>query len=64
MKWQVGEKVAVEQQETKRKPKAYVCNNTAEWDFESLDDAMEFRELRLTGWKGNALDYYKWKEEE
>lgn len=64
MKWQVGEKVAVEEPQKKQKPKAYVCNNTAEWDFKSLDDAMEFRELRLTGWKGNALDYYKWKEEE
>lgn len=63
MKWQVGEKVQIETQD-KPKPKAYVCGNTAEWDFKSLDDAMEFRELRLSGWRGNALDFYKMKEEE
>ena len=34
------------------------------WEFKSLDDCMEFRELRLTGWKGNAEDFYRWKEEE
>ena len=34
------------------------------WEFESVDDCMEFRELRQTGWKGNALDFYRWKEEE
>lgn len=45
-------------------PKAYVCGNTAEWDFKTLDDAMEFREMRKSGWKGNAIDFYKWKEEE
>ena len=48
----------------KEKPKAYVCGNTAEWDFKTLDDAMEFREMRKSGWEGNAIDYYKWKEEE
>ena len=41
---------------------AYIKNNS--WEFKSLDDCMEFRELRLTGWKGNAEDFYKWKEEE
>lgn len=34
------------------------------WEFKSLDDCMEFRELRQTGWKGDAVDFYKWKEEE
>lgn len=33
------------------------------WDFDSLDDCMEYAELRKTGWKGNAQDFYKWKEE-
>jgi hypothetical protein len=41
---------------------AYIKNNS--WEFKSLDDCMEFRELRLAGWKGNAEDFYKWKEEE
>ena len=41
---------------------AYIKNNS--WEFKNLDDCMEFRELRLTGWKGNAEDFYKWKEEE
>lgn len=46
-------------------------NGTAEaytldhpWEFKSLDDCMEFRELRKSGWRGNAADFYKWKEEE
>lgn len=64
MKWKVGEKVAVEAPQEKQKPKAYVCGNTAEWEFESLDDAMEYREMRLSGWKGNAIDFYKLKEED
>lgn len=34
------------------------------WEFKSLDDCMEFRELRQTGWRGNAEDFYRWKEEE
>ena len=46
------------------KPKAYVMNNTAEYEFKSLDDAMEYREMRLSGWKGNAVDFYKLKGEE
>lgn len=41
---------------------AYVLNNN--WEFKSLDDCMEFRELRKSGWRGNAADFYKWKEEE
>lgn len=46
-------------------------NGTAEaytldksWEFKSLDDCMEFRELRKSGWRGNAEDFYRWKEEE
>ena len=38
--------------------------NTAEWEFESLDDAMEFREWRLAGNKGNAIDFYKEREDD
>lgn len=34
------------------------------WEFESLDDCMEFRELRRGGWRGNAQDYYRLKAEE
>lgn len=34
------------------------------YNFKSLDDCMEYRELRATGWRGNADDFYKWKEEE
>lgn len=62
LKIKVG--TTVEADPTKPKPKAYVCGNTAEWDFKTLDDAMEFRDMRKSGWKGNAIDYYKWKEEE
>ena len=40
----------------------YIKNNS--WEFDSLDDAMEFRELRATGWRGNAGDFYRWKGEE
>lgn len=45
-------------------PKAYVLNNSAEWEFDNLDDAMEYKEMRMSGWKGNAIDFYKWKGEE
>lgn len=41
---------------------AYIKHNS--WEFESVDDAMEFRELRKGGWRGNADDYYKWKSED
>lgn len=34
------------------------------WEFKSLDDCMEFRELRQSGWKGDAEDFYRWKEDE
>ena len=40
----------------------YALDNT--WQFESLEDIMEFRELRKNGWRGNAKDYYEWKGEE
>lgn len=67
MKWKVGTKelITYKLNEPEEKPgKAYVLGNSAEWEFKSLDDAMEFREMRLSGWKGNAIDFYKWKEEE
>ena len=41
---------------------AHTLNNA--WEFKSLDDCFEFRELRRSGWRGNAEDFYKWKEEE
>ena len=41
---------------------AFILNNA--WEFKSLDDCMEFRELRRSGWRGNAIDFYKWKEDE
>lgn len=63
LKIKVGSVVKAEEP-PKPKPQAYVNNNTAAWDFKSLDDAMEYREMRLSGWKGNAIDFYKWKEEE
>lgn len=64
MKIKVGEKVEIVEPEEPGKASAYVCGNSMEWEFKSLDDAMEFREMRLSGWKGNAMDFYKWKEEE
>lgn len=33
-------------------------------EFESLDDAMEYAELRKTGWKGSIDDFYKWRDED
>ena len=68
MKWKVGTKelitYAPQQEAPQEKPgKAYVLGNSAEYEFKTLDDAMEFREMRLSGWKGNAIDFYKWKEE-
>lgn len=41
---------------------AYIKHNS--WEFKSVEDAMEYRELRSTGWRGNADDFYRWKEEE
>ena len=32
-------------------------------EFDSLDDAMDYAELRKTGWRGSIDDYYRWKEE-
>lgn len=40
-----------------------VCDPTVN-DFKSLDDAMEYAELRKTGWHGSVSEFYKWKEEE
>ena len=67
MKWQVGTKESVDEPKSQRHEdcnKAYVNGNSAAWEFESLDDAMEFREWRMAGNKGNAIDFYKEKEEE
>ena len=67
MKWQVGTKETVEEPKPKAHKdcnKAYVCGNSMEWEFESLDDAMDFREWRLAGNKGNAIDYYRYRNEE
>ena len=62
----VGEKECVTEEPKRNNydngtAEAYINNN--QWEFKSLDDCMEFRELRLTGWKGNAEDFYKWKED-
>ena len=35
-----------------------------EWEFENVDDCMEFRELRKGGWRGTATDFYRMKEED
>lgn len=32
-------------------------------DFDSLEDAMEYAELRDTGWRGSVNEFYKWKYE-
>ena len=37
----------------------YILDNG--WKFASLDDCMEYRELRKTGWKGDIVDFYEWK---
>ena len=34
------------------------------WDFKTVEDCMEYRELRATGWRGDALDFYKWRDED
>lgn len=66
LKWRVGkeEDVVTEKPKEKPIPKAYVMGNQAEWEFESLDDAMAFREWRLAGNKGNAIDFYRYEREE
>ena len=53
MRWQVGTKEIVQEEPTEDK-----------WNFIDVDDVMEYRELRASGWKGNAADFYKWKEAE
>ena len=40
----------------------YMLNNA--WQFESIDDCMDFRELRKKGWRGSAQDFYALKNEE
>ena len=40
----------------------YIKENS--WEFKSIDDCFDFRELRRTGWRGNAEDFYKLKAEE
>lgn len=62
MKIKVGQKVEIVEPKPADPGKAYVMGNQAEWEFKSLDDAMEYREMRVSGWKGNAKDYYEWKE--
>lgn len=42
----------------------YVCGNTAAWEFKSLEDALEFRDMRVSGWRGDIMDYYREKEED
>lgn len=66
LKIEVGEKPTEEPQKSveRKPPRAYVNGNSAAYDFKTLDDAMEYREMRLSGWKGNAIDFYKYKEEE
>lgn len=67
MKWQVGTKELVEEPKPKAHKdcnKAYVAGNSMAWEFKSVDDAMDYREWRLAGNKGNALDYYRYMEEE
>ena len=54
-KWNVGYKT-IEPREDQPEPKAY--------EFDSLDDAMEYAELRRTGWKGDAKKFYEWKYDE
>lgn len=44
--------------------KTVYTNEPEEREFDSLDDAMEYADLRKTGWRGSIDDYYKWKEEE
>lgn len=38
-------------------------NEPAVREFDDLDDAMEYAELRKTGWKGGVDDFYQWKGE-
>ena len=59
-----------EYEETPAKKRNDYDNGTADiyamknsWDFKSVEDCMEFRELRATGWRGNAEDFYRWKQE-
>ena len=33
-------------------------------DFKTLEDAMDYAELRKTGWRGTVKDFYEWQENE
>lgn len=46
----VGYKVIYEPKPDDNEPKT--------WQFKSLDDAMEYAELRKGGWEGDINDYY------
>ena len=39
---------------------SYIYHNS--WEFESVDDCFDFRDLRKSGWRGNAKDFYELKE--
>lgn len=41
---------------------SYIYHNC--WEFESVDDCFEFRELRQSGWRGGVKEFYEWKNEE
>jgi len=64
MKIQVGEKWQAPEDDPRDNGtrEKFMLDNA--WEFKNIDDCMEFRELRKTGWRGNAEDFYKWKEEE
>ena len=47
-KIKVGEKVIYEEHRT---------------EFDTLDDYMDYVELKRTGWKGGIDEFYSWKEE-
>lgn len=32
-------------------------------EFDTLEDYMEYAELKRTGWRGDIDAFYKWKEE-
>ena len=57
MKIKVGEKVQVTEREEEPNVNDISC-----YQFESLDDCMEYGEMRRNGYKGTIFDYYEWKE--
>ncbi len=56
----IGERVVMAPAPKESKAPEFNCT----WKFNNIDDCMEYRELRATGWKGTAEDYYRWKNEE